>query len=546
MQLLTPFEYFGCDDDTDFSDVPWDRPGEVAAVNHLVTGNDVRARLVLDEWRRLTGDPRHCKALVFCVSVAHAQFMTHRFNEAGLPALCVTGDTPRSEQLRAPHRLANGDVCALVTVDLYNEGVDIPNVDTLLLLRPTQSALLFQQQIGRGLRLAPGKTSCLILDFIGQHRTAFRFDHLLSGITGLTRNDLIDAVEHGFSRLPPGCHIHLQQQTQRQVLHCLRALSQQSWRRLIAEVQTYAAVRRARTFQLGEFLHDQRITLEEVYRDSAPSGWSTLLRAAGLLDAQGSVDDEARLSRRFGDLLHLDDPVYLALLQRVGAARGLYAPANEEEQVQLQMLTYQLDPRPQALHYNELLARLQALQSCAEELRQLARVLEARSMLHPQPIPGLENAPLQLHGGYRIRELLTAVRYYTPARRGPMQAGVLPLARDRVELLFVTLDKSSGYHDRIAYRDYALSPTRFHWQTQNTAGPNTMAGQHYLQSASTGWTFQLFVRVTKDDAYRACGPVHITSPDDVTGDRPMNIEWTLDVLLPPRLFAEFSVLRGQA
>jgi superfamily II DNA or RNA helicase len=218
MQLLAPFEYYACDDDTDFSDVPWDRPGEAAAVERLVTGNDVRARMVINEWRRLSGDPRRSKALVFCVSVAHARFMTEKLNKAELPALCVVGETPKVEQLRAPKRLTNGDVCALVTVDLYNEGVDIPDIDTLILLRPTQSPVLFQQQIGRGLRLWPRKESCLVLDFVGQHRADFRFDRLLSGITGLTRNQLIDAVEHGFGTLPPGCHIHLQRQTRQQVL----------------------------------------------------------------------------------------------------------------------------------------------------------------------------------------------------------------------------------------------------------------------------------------------------------------------------------------
>ena len=112
-------------------------------------------------------------------------------------------------------------------------------------------------------------------------------------------------------------------------------------------------------------------------------------------------------------------------------------------------------------------------------------------------------------------------------------------------LLFVTLDKSQGFHSSIAYHDYAVSTSRFHWQTQNTAGPDTMAGRRYLQSQSNGWTFQLFVRVSKKDPYRACGPVRLASSDELTGDRPMNITWTLGVPLPPKLFSEFSVLRGQ-
>ena len=121
---------------------------------------------------------------------------------------------------------------------------------------------------------------------------------------------------------------------------------------------------------------------------------------------------------------------------------------------------------------------------------------------------------------------------------------MLALQARRTELLFVTLDKSAGFHDRIAYQDYAVSPERFHWQTQNSAGPHTKGGRRYIESATNGWGFQLFVRVRKSDPYRACGPVRIGSAENVSGDRPMNITWTLDVPLPPKLFAEFSVLRG--
>ena len=134
LQLLAPFEYYACDDATDFSDVPWDRPGEREAVDKLVTGNDVRARLVVNEWRRLASDALRSRALLFCVSVAHAEFMTAWLNRAGLPAACVVGTTPTEERRRAPQRLLSGELCALVTVDLYNEGIDLPMVDTLLLL----------------------------------------------------------------------------------------------------------------------------------------------------------------------------------------------------------------------------------------------------------------------------------------------------------------------------------------------------------------------------------------------------------------------------
>ena len=90
-------------------------------------------------------------------------------------------------------------------------------------------------------------------------------------------------------------------------------------------------------------------------------------------------------------------------------------------------------------------------------------------------------------------------------------------------------------------RSHAISAERFHWQSQNSAGQDTPGGRRYLESATNGWQFQLFVRPRKGEAYRACGPVALESAE---GDRPMNIVWQLHTPLPARLFREFSVLRG--
>jgi len=544
LQLLAPFEYYACDDATDFSAVPWDRPGEREAVDNLVTGNDVRARLVVNEWRRLASDASRSRALVFCVSVAHAEFMTAWLNRAGLPAACVVGTTNPEDRRRAPQRLLSGEVCALVTVDLYNEGIDLPMVDTLLMLRPTQSPVLFQQQIGRGLRLAPGKESCLVLDFVGQHRTEFRFDRLLSSLTGLSRRELVDGVENGFGSLPPGCHIHLQRQTREQVLQGLRAVTTQNWRRLKTELQTYAALRGRAAVRLADFLHDQALDLEDVYRagtGQGRSGWTALKRDAGLIVAEPGPEEDY-FSRRFGDLLHVDDPQRLDVMAAIGAGPGRPAALHAKEALGVQMLAYQIDGRhEQAAGPEAFIERMRHHPAIAAELVELSALLQARTTLGSKPVPGLEDTPLCLHASYGAREVLTAVGWLTSARRAPFQAGVLPLTSRKTELLFVTLDKSEGYHDRIAYRDYAISAQRFHWQTQNSAGPDTPGGRRYLESLTNGWQFQLFVRPRKGVAYRACGRMTLESAE---GDRPMSIVWQLETPLPMKLFREFSVLRG--
>ena len=544
LQLLAPFEYYACDDATDFSEVPWDRPGEREAVDNLVTGNHVRAKLVINEWRRLASDAKRSRAIVFCVSVAHAEFMTDWLNRAGLPAACVVGTTASEERCRAPQRLTSGELCALVTVDLYNEGIDLPMVDTLLLLRPTQSPVLFQQQIGRGLRLAPGKESCLVLDFVGQHRAEFRFDRLLSSLTGLSRRELVDGVENGFGSLPPGCHIHLQRQTREQVLQGLRSLTSQNWRRLKTELQTYAALRGRSAIQLADFLHDQALELEDIYRTGTGqgrSGWTALKRDAGLIVSERGPEEDY-FSRRFGDLLHVDDPRRLDVMTAVGARQAGSPSLDADDALAVQMLAYQIDGRhEQAAGHDAFQERLERHPAIAAELVELSALLQARSTLGAHPVPGLEDTPLCLHAGYGAREILTAVRWLTASRRVPFQAGTLSLHSRQTELLFVTLDKSEGYHDRIAYHDYAISAERFHWQSQNSAGPDTPGGRRYLESAANGWQFQLFVRPRKGEAYRACGPVTLESAE---GDRPMSIVWKLQTPLPARLFREFSVLRG--
>jgi len=542
LQLLAPFEYFGCNDETDFSEVPWNGAGETAALDQLLTGNHVRARMVISEWHRLSGNARNTRTIIFCVSLNHARFMTEQFEKANLPVICLTGGSTETERRDAPQKLARGEICAIITVDLYNEGVDIPNVDTLLFLRPTQSALVFQQQLGRGLRLADNKSSCLVLDFVGRHRSDFRFDKLISSVTGLSRREVLKGVEEGFSTLPSGCHIHLEAQARERILANLKSTTQHTWQRLRSELQSYAAMTGRVTVRLADFLHDQDIELSEVYRDASPSGWTPLRRAAGLLPRDEGGEGEARASRSLRYLLHVDDPAQIHLIRQVAESGSTYIASSETEAVRAQMLTYQVE-HSGALSYADYTRKLNAEPNVLTELGELADVLESRSRVTTRTIPGFEDVPLVLHARYERREILTAIGVHTAAARPASREGVLRLPDSKVEVLFVTLDKSDGFRDQVAYHDYAVSPTRFHWETQNSAGPDTAAGRRYIESATNGWTFQLFVRETPEHAFVACGGARAAKPGDVSGERPMSIFWTLDVALPLAVFGAFSVLK---
>ena len=542
-ELLAPFEYYGINDPTDFSQVRWNQGGEVADLDRIVTGNHLRARLVVDAFERYTSRPREARTLGFCVSVAHADFMAGQFRALGYQALAVTGATDRELRERIPGLLARRELTAVFTCDLYNEGVDLPEVDTLLLLRPTQSPVLFQQQIGRGLRLAKDKTTCLVLDFVGRHRAEFRFDRLLQTLTGLARRQLITEAEEGFPTLPPGCLIQFEPVARDQVLRNLRLATTLNWRRLQGELRAYLGLPGRRNPELAEFLRDQGLALADLYRAQEPSGWTGLRRAAGM-DLGETGPREGWLGKRFGDLLHADDPDYLKLWRRVANPGCRFDAMGELDQRRTQMLAYQVYPDQQdAFAGPVFLERLHAHPRMAEELGEIASWLDEATLLEGLALPGAPaHWPLRLHAAYDIREILTAVGWLRPGRRAPFQSGVLPLHDDKIELLFVTLDKRSGYHAGIAYHDYAISPERFHWQTQNSAGPDTPGGKRYLESDRNGWSFQLFVREAKGVPYRALGRVRLV-PGSEEGARPMSLTWALESRLPMAMWKAFGILR---
>lgn len=167
-KLLSPFQYFAVTDVVNLKDLQWQRGGyRLDQLDQVYTGNDLRAGLVIDRVRSILLEPRRARGLGFCVSIAHAQYMAAQFNRHGIPADSLSAETPHADRLEAQARLRDRRVNFLFVVDLYNEGVDIPEIDTVLFLRPTESLTVFLQQLGRGLRLFEDKECLSVLDFVG-------------------------------------------------------------------------------------------------------------------------------------------------------------------------------------------------------------------------------------------------------------------------------------------------------------------------------------------------------------------------------------------
>lgn len=547
--LLCPFQYFGLHDNTDLSSVTWSRKGyDSAELEHLYTADDARVNLVLGQLREKHRDPTAMRALGFCVSIEHARFMARRFTEAGLPSLCVSSDTGSDERREAVESLRAGRARALFAVDLFNEGIDLPEVDTLLFLRPTESALVFLQQLGRGLRRDAGKDCVTVLDFIGQAHRRFRFDLRYRAVTGATRRETEKQVRLGFPFLPAGCSMQLDRVATRIVLDNLRTAIP-SQRPAMAKELRALAESRAGTARggptLAEFLEETGLELEDVYRGGC---WSGLHREAGLsVPAPGP--DERRLGERLGALLHVDDPLRLAAYRRLAASPTSETLTDAERRLWTGF-HFAVLPKPASHPLSESAALLHAHPAIVQELLELLDLLEERSEHLTWPLElatvsgSSAQVPLSIHARHTVDEVLTAFGLLDVGRTAWKQTGVVRDERTNSDLFFVTLEKSEReYSPSTLYKDYAISPTLFHWESQSTTSQRSPTGTRYIEQRQRGGSVLLFVRQQRKQGNRTV-PYTLLGPADYVshrGERPITFVWRLRTSMPADFFRRAKV-----
>ncbi|MFE1818820.1 DUF3427 domain-containing protein [Streptomyces anulatus] len=545
-ELLSPFHYFGITDNTDMSAIAWKRGGyDPTALSNLFTGNDARARLVVQAVKDKVTDPGAMKALGFCVSVAHARFMADFFRRAGLNAVALSGDTARHERKSALDDLRTGNLQVIFSVDLFNEGLDIPDVDTLLLLRPTSSATVFLQQLGRGLRRTEDKAVLTVLDFIGQHRKEFRFEEQLHALTNLTRNRLLSNVEQDFPQLPSGCQIILESKAKELIIDNIRAQITVNVTQLAREVAAYNEPR------LADFLRESGRELKELYRGNGNS-WTGLLRRSKLLEPT-SPEGEVALLKRVSAFLHVDDPLRVAAYCKLlDDDAPTYDNLSEQEQGYARMFFFSLWPLGgEFLSYQEGLDTLRPQQAFRDELRQvLTHALEQADHV-PVPLLGMRaSIPLTVHASYSREEILpalgqAAVDGFKP---GHFREGVKWCEDIRTDALFVTLEKDEkDFSPETRYKDYALNDSLFHWESQNQTSETSPTGVRYQTHGEKGTHVLLFVRRYKKTDIGGPQPWMLLGPAEYVkhkGSKPMAIEWKVLHQIPADVLTYSAIAAG--
>jgi hypothetical protein len=464
--------------------------------------------------------------------------MERVFREAGVAAKAIWSDTPSDERAKALRDLADRRINVVFSVDLFNEGVDVPAVDTILMLRPTDSPTLFLQQLGRGLRRHIGKSACTVLDFVGHHRREFRFDRRLRALLGGSRSEVSEQVKQGFPFLPAGCHMELDPVAREIVLASIRDAVPSRWTAKVAELRELA--KGAPVFPLAEYLERTGLELDDIYGGS--KSWSDLCHDAGLFVERSGAHEEV-LRRSCGRMLHVDDgprlEAYRSLLGRPRPPE--LAALSARERRLLRMLVASVVDRvlTKSTSLEEGAAVLWEHPQVRAELLALFEVLADRVDHVSAPLATHPDVPLRVHARYSRLEILAAFGVGDGAKVAPWQTGVYWVEAAKADLLAFTLDKTRGqFSPTTRYRDYAISRDLIHWESQSVTRADSETGLRYRGHARQASAIMLFARRRSDErAFYFLGPASYVSHES---ELPMAVTWRLAHSLPGDLFASFA------
>ncbi len=541
---LCPFQYFGIDDDTDLRTISWSLGRyDIAQLTNLYTHNQARLNKILQSLQEVITDIGTMKALAFCVSKEHAQYMAQQLLLKGIKADVLTSDNSHERQQKQ-QAIRSGNINVLCVVDIFNEGVDIPEVDTLLFLRPTESLTIFLQQLGRGLRLADGKECCTVLDFVGNSRPEYDFANKFRSLVGKSNRAISDEIKQGFPHAPLGCRIELSKRTQEIVISNIRQASL-TLKRLVAMIRQFPQ-HSTLPLTLSNFLAlNPYIDLNELYKRGS---WTQLAQQAK--DETNETLDESLLKMLkkaiHNRILTCDDHAYLSFLKQLCQADFVIEDSNYRHALMCHYDFWQkTGPECGFDSIEQSLEKLNLAELKAELLDvlnwQLAQTEHEQPMMH-----ALAEVSLKLHARYAREQILVAFGATTFERQPPAREGVFVLKDQNIELLFVTLDKNEKqFSPTTMYHDYAINEQLFHWQSQNSARPDRGRGQEYVQHQKIGKRLFLFVREqTKDEYGRTMGFVNYGEVEYVshTGSQPMSITWQLKESMPNFMWQQAAKL----
>ena len=548
-KLLCPFQYFGVTDTVDLDQLKWSAGGyDKGQLSRLYTISGMvaerRADLVVSSILKYVTDINTVKGLGFCVSIEHAEFMATYFNTHGIPSMFLTGKSSDEERKTAKDRLVSGEVRFVFAVDIYNEGVDIPEVNTVLFLRPTESLTIFLQQLGRGLRLSEDKECLTVLDFIGQANKRYNFEDKFAALLSNTIRSVSREIKDGFLSAPKGCYIQLERKAAKYILDNIRA-SYGNSAGLVTRIASFGEDT-GRELSLSSFLEYYHLDPRSLYK------FSTFSRLCARADVIEDFTEplEETLTKAMARLAVIDSRRWISflleLLPKLDDTDFAALPAVEKRMLQMFYVTV-FGKTVEDWSSDEALDNLYALADSPVLLSEMIELLKYqynRIDFIDAPVEVGFDCPLDLHCTYTRDQIMVALDFLKPAT---VREGVKWLPDQKLDVFFVTLNKADkDYSPTTMYNDYSINEWLFHWQSQSTTAAESPTGQRYIHHKERGSKVLLFVREFKADritngaeAYTFLGTANYVKHD---GSRPMNITWKLDDPIPAKYLKKTNKL----
>lgn len=485
-KLLCPFQYFGVTDTVDLSELKWVKGSydvhELEKVYFIDKGHGMRrVEHIVRSINKYVTDIEDVKGLGFCVSVNHAKFMEEQFNKMGIPSISITGETNTEIRNEARNKLLNREVKFIFAVDIYNEGVDIPEINTVLFLRPTESLTVFLQQLGRGLRLAEDKDCLTVLDFVGQANKRYNFEEKFEALMINTKRGVAEEIRKGFIYLPKGCFIQLEKKASEIILKNLEE-SFDTTKGLVSRIRTFEEDS-GLPLTMENFLNYYHLTMADIYTKARRQSFYRMCVEAGIMKDFNNPLEE-KITKALKRLSLIDSRRWIEFLINILPLINHIAlgSLSKREQRMLNMF-YVTIWRKTIKNWNdpdntEELRMLADNKEMVDELIEIFKYnLEHIDFVDEGVNIGemlKDEIPLDLHCKYTRDQLLVALDYMNPFS---MMEGVKWLEDKKLDVFMITLNKSEKYYSETTmYNDYSINETLFHWQSQSTTSESSKTG----------------------------------------------------------------------
>ncbi len=547
-RLLCPFHYFGITDPISLKQIKWTGGHyDEAELERVYTAEGTlarqRAAAIGEALERYTADMRDVKALGFCVSKKHAHYMADYFQNAGIPAIALDADSPRDIREQAKQKLEQGEVRVIFTVDLFNEGVDIPSVNTVLFLRPTESMTVYLQQLGRGLRLAKGKDCLTVLDFVAQANRKYDFASRFGALLGKSHVVMKVEIQNDFPHVPKGCAIQLEEQAQRWVLENInsRLRKNEYYMELVKELA--AATGEIPT--LSAFFHAAGLDPHVFY--NGQHTYARLLADAELLPDFPVTEEEIALRKGLPRVLSMDSPRWISFIQHCYDQLPSEMSMVEKKYLRMWSITLFPDGQPTTPQTpEEAIHRFDGQKELKKEIQDLLDFQYEAINIIPEKADLPYPCGMEVYCNYTRDQLFSALGLAKPStvREGVkyLHAGNSDVVTKETDVFLVTLNKTEKeFSDTTLYEDYSIDKHLFHWQSQSTTTPESKTGQRYIHQREKENIVLLFVRSGKKDAYGNApaytflGTAQLVSWE---GSQPMSIIYRLDHPIPAKYITE--------